>query len=214
MNMVGAPKHAISAAKLGADLVCAQGGEAGGHTGDIPTIVLVPAVRAAVEGIESLFTKQQVQVVAAGGLYNGHSLAAALMLGANAVWIGTRFILLEESGSSKAHKEFVHEVSHGEILFSGRPLNSRATPYLRKWEDERKAEQKRLLSKAIIPVQSDLENRPDDDEVLKCSFPQLMGKVAAMVDKELPAKQIVDEMVDHEAELLKSTPSLLVAEKL
>ena len=52
-------------------------------------------------------TGDQVQVVAAGGLFNGQSLAAALMLGANAVWIGTRFVLSEEAGAPKAHQEAV-----------------------------------------------------------------------------------------------------------
>jgi NAD(P)H-dependent flavin oxidoreductase YrpB (nitropropane dioxygenase family) len=52
-------------------------------------------------------TGEPVQVIAAGGLFNGQSVAAALMLGASAVWIGTRFVLSEEAGASKAHQEAV-----------------------------------------------------------------------------------------------------------
>lgn len=72
INMCGAPKHAVAAAKLGADLVCAQGGEGGGHTGNIPTVVLISAVQAAIQGIKSPYTGQQVGLVAGGGLYNGN----------------------------------------------------------------------------------------------------------------------------------------------
>lgn len=107
MNMIGHPKHVQKCLDVGVDLICAQGGEGGGHTGDVPTTVLIPAVAALVRGKKSPLTGEQVQVVAAGGLFNGQSVAAALMLGANAVWIGTRFIMAEEAGASRAHQDAV-----------------------------------------------------------------------------------------------------------
>lgn len=107
MNMIGHPKHAQKAIDIGADIICAQGGEGGGHTGDVPTTVLIPTVAKICEGKISPFTKKPVQVVAAGGLFNGNSLAASLMLGASGVWVGTRFILAEEAGAPKAHQEAV-----------------------------------------------------------------------------------------------------------
>lgn len=107
MNMIGHPKHVQKCLDVGADMICAQGGEGGGHTGDVPTTVLIPTVAAMVKGVKSPMTGDQVQVVAAGGLFNGQSLAAALMLGASAVWIGTRFVLCEEAGAPKAHQEAV-----------------------------------------------------------------------------------------------------------
>jgi len=87
-------------------LICAQGGEGGGHTGDVPTSILIPTVAAMCRGKKAPSGKD-VQVIAAGGLYNGQSLASALMLGASGVWIGTRFILAEEAGAPKAHQEAV-----------------------------------------------------------------------------------------------------------
>ena len=107
MNMIGHPKHVAKCLDVGADMICAQGGEGGGHTGDVPTTVLIPTVAQMVKGRKSPMTGDQVQVVAAGGLFNGQSLAAALMLGASAVWIGTRFVLSEEAGAPKAHQEAV-----------------------------------------------------------------------------------------------------------
>lgn len=107
MNMIGHPKHVKKCLEVGADMICAQGGEGGGHTGDVPTTILIPTVVEMVKGKTSPMTGSQVQVIAAGGLFNGQSLAAALMLGATAVWIGTRFILSDEAGAPKAHQDAV-----------------------------------------------------------------------------------------------------------
>ena len=107
MNMIGHPKHVQKCLDAGADIICAQGGEGGGHTGDVPTTILIPTVVKMVQGKKSPMTGQPVQVIAAGGLFNGQSVAAALMLGATAVWIGTRFILSDEAGAPKAHQEAV-----------------------------------------------------------------------------------------------------------
>jgi len=107
MNMIGHPKHVQKCLDVGVDIICAQGGEGGGHTGDVPTTVLIPTVAKLVEGKKSPLTGQPVQVIAAGGLFNGNSVAAALMLGASAVWIGTRFILSDEAGAPTAHQEAV-----------------------------------------------------------------------------------------------------------
>jgi NAD(P)H-dependent flavin oxidoreductase YrpB (nitropropane dioxygenase family) len=107
MNMIGHPKHVQKCLANDVDILCAQGGEAGGHTGDVPTSVLIPAVAKLVKGKKSTFTGKDVQVVAAGGISNGETVAAALMMGASAVWVGTRFILADESGASKVHQEEV-----------------------------------------------------------------------------------------------------------
>lgn len=99
-NMIGHPKHVKKCLELGADMICAQGGEGGGHTGDVPTTVLIPEVARLCRGHKSPMTGQPVQVIAAGGIFNGQTLAAALALGASAVWVGTRFVLSEVSNRS------------------------------------------------------------------------------------------------------------------
>jgi len=87
MPTVGAVKHAIKAVELGADIVTVQGGEGGGHTGAVPTTILLPQVLDAVE----------VPVVAAGGMFDGRSLAAALAYGAAGIAMGTRFLMTSDS---------------------------------------------------------------------------------------------------------------------
>ncbi|KAL4875275.1 2-nitropropane dioxygenase [Aspergillus karnatakaensis] len=207
MNMIGHPKHALKAVEVGADLICAQGGEGGGHTGDIPTIVLIPAVFELLKGKISPFTKQNVALVAAGGIYNGQSLAAALMLGAGAVWVGTRFILSEESGASKVHQKALQEAGFDDIIrttiFSGRPLNTQATPYIRRWEGERKAELTELQNRGVIALAHDMDTKGDDEEVLDNAHPMLMGKVAGLVRELLPAGKIVEGMVEEAVGLLE-----------
>ncbi len=83
----GAVKHAVKAEKLGADAIIVQGGEGGGHTGSVPTSLLVPACADAVG----------VPVIAAGGFKDGRGLVAALAFGAQGVAMGTRFLLTRES---------------------------------------------------------------------------------------------------------------------
>lgn len=84
---VGAPKHAVKVASWGADAVMIQGGEGGGHTGSVPTTLLLPTVLDAVD----------IPVIAAGGFFDGRGLAAALAYGAAGVGMGTRFLLTADS---------------------------------------------------------------------------------------------------------------------
>ncbi|MFM7251611.1 MAG: NAD(P)H-dependent flavin oxidoreductase [Ilumatobacteraceae bacterium] len=96
-SMCGKVRHAVAAVASGVDLVIAQGTEGGGHTGTVATMSLVPQV---VDAVGS-----SVPVVAAGGLFDGRGLAAALALGADGVWLGTRFIATPEARAVRGYKE-------------------------------------------------------------------------------------------------------------
>jgi NAD(P)H-dependent flavin oxidoreductase YrpB (nitropropane dioxygenase family) len=89
MPTIGLPKHAIKAVELGADVITVQGGEGGGHTGSVPTSLLIPQV------IEAVGDK--VPVVAAGGFKDGRGLAGALAWGADGIAMGTRFLMTVEA---------------------------------------------------------------------------------------------------------------------
>ena len=204
MNMVGHPRHATKAFDAGVDIVCAQGGEGGGHTGEIPMSILVPACvdianryRPALLG--SGERQQAGLVVAAGGIYDGRGLAAALALGAVGVWVGTRFVASTEAGCSEMHKRSV--VSCGwedtvrTLVVSGRPLRARRNEYLDGWEEERRGEVERLTSQGVVPMERDLET--GEREV---DMPFLMGQVAAMVGDVKPAQVIVEDMVAEAVE--------------
>jgi len=209
MNMIGHPKHVKKCLELGVDIICAQGGEGGGHTGDNPTTILIPTVVKLVQGHKSPLTGQPVQVIAAGGIFSGQSLAAALMLGASAVWVGTRFVLSEEAGASRAHQEAVRTSGFDDnirtIIFTGRPLRVRNNPYIQNWEDNRSQQIRDLTSRGKIPVEHDMETLGDDvdDDTLDNARPFLMGKAAAVVNEKKSAKEIVDEMVNGAVQWLQ-----------
>src|ERR671936_1756405 len=97
VNMCGKVRHAVAAVEAGCDLVIAQGTEAGGHTGTVATMPLVPQIVDAVG--------ERTPVVAAGGIFDGRGLAAALALGADGVWVGTRFIATPEARAAPGYKE-------------------------------------------------------------------------------------------------------------
>jgi enoyl-[acyl-carrier protein] reductase II len=97
VNMCGKVHHAVDAVEAGCDIVVAQGTEAGGHTGRIATMALVPQVVDAVG--------DEVPVVAAGGIVDGRGLAAARVLGADGVWVGTRFICTPEARAVEGYKD-------------------------------------------------------------------------------------------------------------
>ncbi|KAK0629979.1 2-nitropropane dioxygenase [Bombardia bombarda] len=235
MNMVGHPKHVKKCLDLGCDIICAQGGEGGGHTGDVPTTVLIPACVDAVKGHKSPLTGKPVEVIAAGGIHNGQLLAAALMMGAGAVWVGTRFVLSEEAGASQTHKEAVRTASFDDtirtLIFTGRPLRVRKNPYIVNWETERQQEIKQLTSQGKLPYEVDLDKimageaevpasmKPegveevDVDDLLDSFSPLLMGKCAAVCNDLKSAKQIVDEMVTDAAASIKVGQSYLSGSK-
>lgn len=200
MNMVGHPKHAVKALEAGVDIVCAQGGEGGGHTGDIASSILIPAVCDVARRYKSPLTGEPAMVVAAGGISDGRGLASALVQGAVGVWVGTRFVAADESGASRLHKEAVVDARFEDTLrtlvVSGRPLRVKMNDYVRKWEDQPQRI-KELCDGGVTPMAYDIEK---DNEV---DMPFLMGQVAGVVNKIEPARKIVEDMVREAVELLQ-----------
>lgn len=193
MNMVGAPKHAIKALEAGVDIVAAQGTEGGGHTGDIASSILIPAV-------VDIAKRYGAMVVAAGGIYDGRGLASSLMQGAQGVWVGTRFVASEEAGCSRLHKQAVVDASFQDTLrtlvISGRPLRVKLNDYIAQWE-ARPDEIKALTDQGVVPFEKDMDEGKDVD------MPFLMGQVAGIISDVKPARVIVEEMVGEAVEMLR-----------
>lgn len=214
-NMVGHPKHVKKALDVGIDMIIAQAGEAGGHTGDVPFSVLIPRVVDLTKNSRSRLTGQPVQVVAAGGIYDGRGLAASLMHGASAVWVGTRFVASVESGAPQAHKEAIVQAREESIvktiIFTGRPLNIVNTDYIQSWLD-RPEMIKKLCDEGVVPVEWDL-SQGDDEEGTKVKgilAHYFAGKVAAAINDILPAKTIVDNMVREAAEAVQNGSRMII----
>lgn len=129
-NMCGKVEHARRAVEAGCDLVIAQGTEAGGHTGQVATFPLVPQIVDAVS--------DRVPVVAAGGIFDGRGLAAALALGADGIWVGTRFIATPEARSVPGYKDaLIRTAEDGTVItraYTGKTLRAVRNSYNTWWE--------------------------------------------------------------------------------
>jgi enoyl-[acyl-carrier protein] reductase II len=130
VNMCGKVSHAVAAVEAGCDIVVAQGTEAGGHTGQVATMPLVPQIVDAVG--------HRVPVVAAGGIVDGRGLAAALALGADGVWIGTRFIATPEARVVEGyHDGLVASAEDATVVsraYSGKPMRVLRNEYTAHFE--------------------------------------------------------------------------------
>ena len=128
MVVCGAVKHAVKAEQAGCDAVICQGGEGGGHTGLVGTL---PLVAQAVDAVK-------IPVAAAGGLYDGRGLAAALALGAQAVWMGTRFIASAEAHAGDLYRQTILDAADDATIrtrcYSGKPMRVMKNPYVEDWE--------------------------------------------------------------------------------
>ncbi len=178
-------------ARSGADAVIAEGGESGGHVGDLTTMALIPQVVDAVE----------IPVIAAGGIADGRGVAASFMLGAEGVQIGTRFLAATECGISRVYKEKVLKANDTSTIVTGKrlghPVRSIKTPFSRNYA---KAEYTDISNEdlELMAVGSLKAAVYDGDEKKGCF---LAGQIAGLVKKEQPAREIVKEIFD-EAEII------------
>jgi enoyl-[acyl-carrier protein] reductase II len=128
VSMCGKVKHAVAAEEAGCDLVVAQGTEAGGHTGKVAGLALIPQVVDAVD----------IPVVAAGSIVDGRGVAAALALGAQGVWMGTRFIASQEAHAAEKYKKRITEIREDQTIvtrcYSGKTMRVIQNAYVEDWE--------------------------------------------------------------------------------
>ena len=179
--------------RLGADALIAEGGESGGHVGELTTIVLVPQICDATT----------LPVIAAGGIADGRGVAAAFMLGAQGVQIGTRFLSAYECTIHPTYKEKILKATDLCTMVTGKrlghPVRSLRTPFAR---DYSKAEYGGMPDdelEALATGALRLAVQEGDNE--KGCF--LAGQIAAMVKKEQPAAEIVMEIIEEAEPILE-----------
>lgn len=204
-NMCGKVAHARSAVDAGCDLVVAQGTEAGGHTGQVATMPLVPQLVDAVG--------DRVPVVAAGGIFDGRGLAAALALGADGVWLGTRFIATPEARTVDGYKDrLLTSAEDGTVItkaYSGKTMRVLRNGYLEEWEKSG-AEVQRFPFQVISAMQEGVFHLGGDDHTegvdpqREC-YPA--GQGVGGIDALVPAADLVRQIVDDaEAVLTRIAP--------
>ncbi|MGN1050705.1 MAG: enoyl-[acyl-carrier-protein] reductase FabK [Acutalibacteraceae bacterium] len=183
------------AEKRGAFAVIAEGGESGGHVGELTTMALVPQVVDAVN----------IPVIAAGGIADGRQIAAAFMLGAVGVQVGTRFLVCDECTISKEYKEKVLKAKDIDSVVTGkrlghpvRSIKNNFTKEYQKCEYDSSSCDDETLEQMASGV---LRKAAREGDVVNGCV--LAGQVAAMVKKEQPAKEIIEEMFTEAEEVLK-----------
>ena len=213
-NMIGHPQHVEKALAAGVDMIIAQGSEAGGHTGSVGTLPLIPQCVDLCRGRTSPLNGEQVLVVAAGGIYDGRGVAAALALGAAGVWVGTRFICAEESSAGPKHRRAVLNAQSTDttqtLIYSGRPLRVYNNDYTREWDEQHAEKIKELTGKGIIPASWDSENHLVRGEEMSLDYiPDLMGQGAGAIHEVKPAAEIISEMMEVATEILSGNAALV-----
>ena len=209
MNMIGSVKHVAKALAAGVDIICAQGSEGGGHTGAVSTSVLIPQVVDLCSKAIAPLTGGPVHVIAAGGIYDGRGLAMALALGASAVWVGTRFICSQEASAPKRLQQAVLKATSEDTvrstIYTGRPLRILATPYVTNFEEYNRDKIRDAQKTGKVAVATDFEEMQNkgEDISIEAKYPLLMGQAAGAVHKILPAKQIIEEMVEQAIGILQ-----------
>lgn len=190
MVVCGAVKHAVKAEQAGCDAVICQGGEGGGHTGLVGTM---PLIAQAVDAVK-------IPVVGAGGIYDGRGLAAALALGAQGVWMGTRFIASREAHAGALYQQAILEAADDETVrtrcYSGKPMRVMKNPYVEDWEsrpqDIQPFPQQAMLS-GQAGVMGGIGGQIEGLDPDRSCF--AMGQSAGGVHEILPAGEIVDRIV-------------------
>ena len=220
-NMVGSPRNAEKAIQAGCSVLIAQGTEAGGHTGEIATLVLIRhVVKMAAKFGNKTPDGLDIHVVAAGGIADGEAVAACLALGAEGVWVGTRFICATESGASQRWQDTVISASPSDtirtLVVTGRPVRLFMTPYIKKWETERRDEIRKLCDQGIVPMELDIkETRAKGGQwSLAETQPLFMGQCVGLTNKIMPAGEIVEELVRDAVKAMDKNQKFIARAKL
>ncbi len=191
-SMCGKVRHAVAAAASGVDFVVAQGTEGGGHTGTVATMALIPQVVDAVG--------DKLPVVAAGGLFDGRGLAASLALGADGVWIGTRFIASPEARAVKGYKETMLGLAEdGTVItkaYTGKTCRVVRTDWTNHYE-QHPEELQPFPMQVLASAQAGVNHlgAPDGTEVDVANEFMPCGQGVGAITELTPAGQIVRDMV-------------------
>ena len=185
--------------RTGADAVVAEGTESGGHIGEATTMTLVPQVVDAID----------IPVIAAGGIADGRGLAAAFMLGAKAVQMGTRFVVADESIVNEAYKDRIIAAKDIDSAVTGRshghPVRSLRNAMTREYS-KLEAEGKSFEELEYLTLGT-LRKAVIEGDIVHGTV--MAGQIAGLVSKKQSAKEIIDEIISEATNLLKNAGSLV-----
>lgn len=190
MALCGSVGRAVEAESAGADFIVAQGAEGGGHTGYVGTLALVPAVVDAVK----------VPVIAAGGIVDGRGLAAALCLGADAAWCGTRFIASEEAYGHANYKQKVLSSAARDTTITRAYSGKAMRAFRNRWTDEREGSDTEFPRQYAVAAER-VESGYQDGDLAEGMMPA--GQGVGLIHEILPADEIVRSMTEEASDILR-----------
>ena len=192
-GLVGKVDHAKRQQLAGVDIIIAQGYEAGGHTGEISTMVLVPQVVDAVA---------PVPVLAAGGIADGRQVAAALALGADGVWCGSVWLTTDEAETHPVVKEKFLQATSADTLRSraktGKPARQLRSAWTDEWEDPDNPIPLPMPLQGALVAEAELRiaRSAASNEGARDLINYFVGQAVGQMNKPKPAAQVVLEMVE------------------
>ncbi len=200
MALIGSPKQARQVADCGLDLIIAQGNDAGGHNSPIGTMSLIPQVVDAVGDIP---------VLAAGGIADGRGVAAALMLGAEGVWVGSAFLATPEANILDFQKQAIvdgtAESSTVSLAWTGKPARVLRSKWTKAWDKSDKAPLpmpfQQMISWPVMAAAS-IAERGD-------IAPGTAGQGIGLIDSIRPAREVVECLVSGAETALESAKNNL-----
>lgn len=186
---------ALKMQSAGADAIVAEGAESGGHVGELHTMPLIPQIVDAVE----------IPVIAAGGICDGRGAAAAFMLGADAIQVGTRFLSAEECTIHQEYKDKILKATDVSTIVTGKslghPVRSLKTPFSRtfsKMENDPSVNQDEILAFGSGALRKAVQEGDRNGSYMA-------GECAGMVSRIEPAKAIVDDLIHGAERVIKES---------
>ena len=211
--LVGAKEHAIRQVSAGVDILVAQGTEAGGHCGEVTTMVLIPEVLKAIKPI------REVPVLAAGGIMNGRQMAACMAMGAAGAWTGSVWLATRESETSEIFREKMIEASSRDAVRvktrTGKPARQLRSAWTEAWE--RSPQSPGALPMPLMSLVSEAALR-SVNRAAEAGNPKaremvtyFVGQGVGLIDSVRSAGQVVQEFKEEFLEAIESLNGLMEA---
>ena len=201
--LAGAAKHAVAHKDAGVDIIIAQGYEAGGHTGEIGSMVLWPEVIDAVA---------PSPVLAAGGIGNGRQMAAAMAMGARGIWTGSLWLTVKEADSSLPEKEsYLAATSQDTVRsrsFSGKPARMLRNEWTAAWEKPDAPPFLPMPLQGMVTVEAVMRTRryPEISQHIACNP---CGQIVGSLKQMQPVRAVISQLIDEFLESVDNLQSLI-----
>jgi NAD(P)H-dependent flavin oxidoreductase YrpB (nitropropane dioxygenase family) len=207
--LVGAREHAVRQVEAGVDLLIAQGGEAGGHCGEVSTMVLIPEVMRAIKGM------RPVPVLAAGGIMTGRQMAACMAMGASGVWTGSVWLATTEAETSPVFREKMVAARSRDTIRSrgrtGKPARQLRSAWTDAWEGPDSPGPLPMPLQGILsePAMRRVTQAAEAGNVkAREMVSYFVGQGVGLVSEVLSARRVVEDFMTEYAEALDDMRAL------